>query len=203
MWEVILKAFQSTPFAAVSALVAILALIISFRAYSFSKKSFKRTRTSTLYSDIEARYMDLLKLSINEPDFVDPALTNNYPKNFKDRKLLLAYEQYAFAAWNIVETIIDRREDGELQRTWDPVIKEENRLHRAWLNAKENQHKFKKEFWDFMLSNNKFFPCLSSEEGKEECSCKRCNDLRTFVKSKGETRIERRQSEQRQLDAPK
>jgi len=141
--------------------------------------------------------MELIKLSIANPKFIDPDLTNDYTKNFKEERDLLAYKQYAFAAWNIVETIIDRRENDQLQRTWDPVIKEENNLHRAWLNAEENRYKFKKEFWDFMVKNNEYFPCLHSQEGQKQCLCPTCNDLRALVKSKDEIRIA-----PRQLNAP-
>jgi len=132
---------------AVSAIVSVFALLVSGGALAFSWYNFLKTRTATLYSDIDSRYFELLKLGIANPDFVNPALTTEYKEHFQG-DALLKYDRYAFAAWNIVETIVDRRSNDELARTWDPVIKEENSLHRAWLNDPENQHKFKKQFWE-------------------------------------------------------
>jgi hypothetical protein len=161
MLEELLRIFQLNPAATMSAIVASLALIVSIGAFVLSWKS----RTATLYSDIDARYMELLKLSINNSDFVNPDITNDYINYFKDKKKeLLAYEQYAYAAWNIVETIVDR--------------------HRAWLNEPENHHKFKNEFLKFMLKHNRLFPCQKSKEGEERCLCEKCNDLRALVESK-------------------
>ena len=188
MLEELLRIFQLNPAAGLSATAASLALIVSLGAFVLSWKS----RTATLYSDIDARYMELLKLSITNPDFVNPEITNHYTSYFKDKNRLLAYEQYAYAAWNIVETIVDRRVKRQLRTTWYPVIKEENRLHRAWLNEPENHHKFKKEFLDFMLKHNSTFPCQNSEEGKERCLCDKCNDVRALVESKRSDSIVKR-----------
>ena len=160
MLEELLRIFQLNPAAGLSAIAASLALIVSLGAFVLSWKS----RTATLYSDIDARYMELLKLSINNSDFVNPDITHDYKNYFKDKKKeLLAYEQYAYAAWNIVETIVDRRRKRQLSRTWYPVIRAENRLHRAWLNDPENHHKFKKEFLDFIQQN---FPMSEIREGE-------------------------------------
>lgn len=180
MLEELLRIFQLNPAAAVSAIVASLALSVSIGAFVLSWKS----RTATLYSDIDARYMELLKLSILNSDFVNPEITNDYINNFKDKNKLLAYEQYAYAAWNIVETIVDRRAKRQLRTTWYPVIKAENKLHRAWLNERENQDKFKDEFLNFMLQHNSTFPCPKSEEGEERCQCEKCNNLRAQVESR-------------------
>jgi hypothetical protein len=163
--------------------VSILSLIVSIVALRFSYVSWKKTRTATLYSDIDGRYMELLKLGISNPSFVNPALTKEYKTKFPDDKLL-QYERYAFAAWNIVETIVDRckeTQDTQLSETWYPVIKEENSLHRCWLNNKENKEKFKDAFWDFMIGNEKF-PCPDCE-GKSLCP--RCSELRATIQPKG------------------
>jgi hypothetical protein len=162
--------------------IAAIAVIVSLAALSFSIYNFAKTRTATLYSDIDGRYYDLLKLGISNPNFVNPALTKKYKEHFKEKDLL-SYEQYAFAAWNIVETIVDRRKNKELRITWDPVIKVENRLHRTWLNHPENQDKFKKAFWEFMVGN-KNFPCPSCED---DSLCTRCGELLAMVKSPGDS----------------
>ena len=156
--------------------VSIISGLVSITALFFSFISWRKTRTATLYSDIDGRYMDLLKLGITYPEFVNPHNTTNYPDRFKeDVSLLLRYERYAFASWNIVETIVDRRDNNDLRETWDPVIKEENRLHRKWLNHKDNEQKFKKDFWNFIIGNEDF-PCPDCN-GKSLCP--RCDELRT------------------------
>lgn len=171
MWNFIVNSLKSNPITVISAVISIL-------AFAFSYASWRKTRTSTLYSDIDGRYMDLLKLGISNPEFVNPVNTRDYKARFRDDGLL-KYERYAFAAWNIVETIVDRRGDGHLEKTWYPVIKEENNLHRRWLNSPENQYKFKKQFWKFMIGNEAF-PCPDCN-GKTLCA--RCTELRNLVKS--------------------
>lgn len=163
-----------------SNILPILSLVISIVALRFSVISWRKTRTATLYSDIDGRYMELLKLGITNPRFVNPDLTKKYDTEFHGDELLM-YERYAFAAWNIVETIIDRRQDKQLKKTWDPVIKEENSLHRRWLNSKDNQLKFKKEFWDFMVGNEEF-PC---PDCKGTSLCPRCSELRLRFSESG------------------
>lgn len=129
--------------------------------------------------------MELLKLSIANPKFVNPDLTRDYKEYFKENDLL-AYQQYAFAAWNIVETIVDRRKVEDLGATWDPVIKEENRLHRAWLNDPDNEHKFKNHFWKFVITNNQSLPCPNCAKGG---GCTDCNRIRMLANSGPATQL--------------
>jgi hypothetical protein len=179
MLDFILNSLKNNPIAVISALVSITAFV-------FSYISWRKTRTATLYSDIDGRYMDLLKLGINNPEFVDPANTKDYKNKFKKPDDLLKYGRYAYAAWNIVETIVDRRTNDDLRGTWDPVIREENWLHRRWLNDKDNQHKFKKAFWNFMIGNEDF-PC---PDCRDKSLCARCNQLRSMVQSDKEIPID-------------
>ncbi len=157
--------------------------VLSVLAFIVSIFTFRMTRRATLYSDIDARYHDLLKLGLANPDFVDPEKTRNYKESFKGRELL-QYERYAFAAWNIVETIYDRRGDGKLLVTWKPIIREENSLHRAWLNHPDNQHKFKKEFLAFIIACPDF-PCPACLEQRARCD--RCGKLLAMAQSETET----------------
>jgi|GEM_PF-571411 len=165
MWEVI----KANP-------VATIALIVSSAAFVFSIYNFVKTRTATLYSDIDSRYHDLLKMGIQNPEFVNPALTREFDTKFQN-KALLQYGRYAFAAWNIVETIFDRGSNNLLRETWYPVIKEENRLHRMWLNHPDNHEKFKDPFWKFMIENRDEFPCPSCEALGDNGMCPRCREL--------------------------
>ena len=169
---------QSNPPSPIVIGISITAILVSAAAFVFSIISFKKTRTATLYSDIDGRYLELFKLAIANPGFVDPALTENYKEHFEGNELL-KYERYAFAAWNIVETIVDRRENDLLAVTWDPVIVEENKLHRWWLNDKDNEHKFKKSFWRFILNRCREFPCPDCV--KLTTQCNRCKELHAMV----------------------
>lgn len=178
MWNLIGNSLKSNPIAAIAALVAGISAVISLTSLVFSIASWRKTRTATLYSDIDGRYMELLKLGIANPEFVNSANTTEYKTKFKDELSLLRYERYAFAAWNIVETIIDRHKNKDLSKTWYPVIEEENKLHRKWLNNRENERKFKKEFWEFMLANSRAFPCPDCENGTR---CDRCTELLRMV----------------------
>ena len=158
-------------------------LIPALAALIFSILSFKWARRGTFYSDIDGRYMDLLKLAIDNPSFVNRDLTRNYKESFCDEELL-KYELYAFASWNIVETIYDRRKDRKLFKTWKPVIKEENRLHRTWLNNEENQHKFKNEFWKaLVVKDRKDFPCPECRKLEGDSFCPRRNILLRIAES--------------------
>lgn len=174
MWEII----KSNP-------TATIAVLVSAAAFCFSIYNFVKTRTATLYIDIDARYYDLLKLGMANPDFVNPTLTREYKTKFEGNELI-KYERYAFAAWNIVETIFDRSGNKELRETWYPAIKEENSLHRTWLNHEENQHKFKKSFWKFMLDNRKAFPCPACQEQNGNSLCRRCSQLHGIVEANDE-----------------
>ncbi|OGS06400.1 MAG: hypothetical protein A2270_06855 [Elusimicrobia bacterium RIFOXYA12_FULL_51_18] len=120
------------------------AIAISFSIYTYSK-----SRGIALYQDIDRLYLELLKLGMENPRFLNPQLTCNYQQSFCSDELY-RYKAYAFIAWNICETISDRRNDTELFKTWLPVLKVENNLHRAWFDAEENREKFKKEFQDFV-----------------------------------------------------
>lgn len=158
--------------------------VMSLLALIFSGISFKMARRATLYSDIDGRYLELLKLGINNPKFINHKLTSKYKESFEG-EYLLSYGQYAFAAWNIVETICDRREDRKLFKTWKTVIKEENRLHREWLNGGENQHKFKNDFWRFIIGNSDF-PCPSCQKTDRGRLCPRCRELKAMADSEDE-----------------
>lgn len=183
-------------------LIAVTFSIVAFTiSVIFSIITFSMSRKIDLYKDIDGMYLELLKISIEHPKFVDAELTKNYKKNFQGKDLL-AYEQYAYISWNIMETILDRRQEGaflgiggrlfkretELYRTWKPVIKTENNLHRQWLNDKENQHKFKPDFWKFIIKNEDY-PCPDCEPRKGDALCSRCRELLILAEQKSEMPI--------------
>jgi hypothetical protein len=122
-----------------------LALTLSSVAFIFSLFAFFKTRRVTLYQDLDRLYLEVLKLAIEHPRFVNPNFTLNYQRSFKGEELL-KYEAYAFIVWNVCETIADRRKDKTLFRSWEPVLKAESERHRAWFDSGENRSKFKMEF---------------------------------------------------------
>jgi len=130
-------------------LTAVVAAALSLAAIIVSIFSFRKTRRINLYQDIDRLYLEVLKLGIENPKFVDPEYTGNYKEKFSDDSLR-KYNTYAFIVWNVCETIADREDDDALFQTWEPVMKAENQLHGAWFDNEENQGKFKKQFRDFM-----------------------------------------------------
>jgi hypothetical protein len=126
-----------------------LTLAASLIAVFFSLWSFAKTRRDSLYQDIDALYLEVLRLGIEYPGFRNPQKTRHYKEKFNDDERH-GYETYAYLVWNICETIADRREDKELFNTWCPVVVAEDRLHGTWLDDADNHHCFKPEFVDFV-----------------------------------------------------
>jgi len=105
-----------------------------------------------LYSDIDRLYFSLLSLAIDHPNFVDPAFTNDYENKFKGEEKT-RYELYAFNAWNICETIVDRKDDKLTFESWEPVLALESTLHQKWFVTDSNGNRFKLEFVQYMQKN--------------------------------------------------
>lgn len=107
-------------------------------------------KSITIYSNIDGLYLELLKLGIEHPKFVNPEYTSDYINKFEDCEKR-QYELYAFIAWNICETIFDRRNDFLTFKSWEPVLRHEAKLHREWFEG--NQDKFKEEFKRYVINN--------------------------------------------------
>jgi|ERR1043166_5015830 hypothetical protein len=118
------------------------AIIVSISVY-------RKNRAVNVYSNLDAMYMDLLKLSIENPSFIDPSRTKDYQSGFKDDDLR-RYGQYANIAWNICETIVDRKDDKKNFETWKPVLLFESQLHKSWFEDESNQIKFKQRFRNYV-----------------------------------------------------
>lgn len=133
-------------------LYQVLSLVISSTALIISLLNslyiYKKTRSLAMYSDIDKLYLELLKLGIEHPTFVDPKYTHDFINKFEGEERT-RYELYAFIAWNICETIFDRKDEDDLTfSSWKPVLEFETTLHREWF--KENPDKFKDEFKEFI-----------------------------------------------------
>lgn len=109
-------------------------------------------RSIHMYNDLDRLYLELLKVGLAYPQFINPEATRTFMQSFQDDELL-KYETYAFMTWNLCETIYDQRENEALYRTWLPIVKVENRRHRAWFEIEENRLGFKREFQQFVLQS--------------------------------------------------
>ena len=118
-------------------------------AIIFSVYTFLSSRRDSQYQDLDGLYLEALKLGMDNPRFINPGYTKKYKEIFHDDELQ-KYQVFAYIIWNICETIADRRKDKNLYDTWRPVILAENKLHRAWLDDPENNHRFKKSFFKFV-----------------------------------------------------
>lgn len=132
--------------------LGLLSIVISIIALSKSLRVQARMRTITLYSDIDRLYFSLLSLAIDHPTFVDPAYTDDYQNSFQGEERT-RYELYAFNAWNICETIVDREDDPLTFKSWEPVLALESTLHQKWFDTGSNQNRFKGEFVAYMKKN--------------------------------------------------
>ncbi|MGB8194015.1 MAG: hypothetical protein WCF67_18925, partial [Chitinophagaceae bacterium] len=118
----------------------IITLSLSLVAIILSVYNFNRSRHVTFYQDLDRLYMDVLKLAITYPSFVNPDKTQVYNQAFgKDDDTLIRYNLYAFMVWNVCETIYDRRGNKKFFRTWECIIKMECDLHRAWIENNDNK----------------------------------------------------------------
>lgn len=106
------------------------------------------------YTELDNLYFEALKLGMQDSRFRDYDYTSSYKTRFSggDR---IRYETYAYIMWNICETAYDNtRKDASNKKTWEPIIREENRLHRAWFrdSTTVTNIKFKTEFVAYVRS---------------------------------------------------
>jgi hypothetical protein len=133
----------------------IISLFVSGIALIISISSFRKSRSTSLYQDLDRLYADLLKLGISHPQFVDKAKTADYKTVFRGDELL-QYQLYAFMSWNICETIFDRKKNKNFFATWRCIIEVENELHRKWFSSDSNKQRFKPEFCKYMSEDFPF-----------------------------------------------
>lgn len=122
----------------IGAILAGIALILSIYV-------FKRSLDFQAYRELDSNYMDILKISLQDPYLRNPQKTSKYKELPEDKRL--KYETYAYLIWTMCETIYDRK---KVDKTWRPVLVVEKNLHFEWLKDKENKSKFKDEFIEFI-----------------------------------------------------
>ena len=132
----------------VTIVLGCLATIMSGIAIVVSLLVYHWNRNTSSYSDLDALYMGVLKIGIENPDFRNEAKTT---KGVFEGDDLVKYETYAYMVWNVCETVYDRTGGrGGNWKTWKPIIEAEYRLHGKWFMKEENHHKFKEEFIGFV-----------------------------------------------------
>lgn len=126
--------------------------VVAVIALGISIYTWRVTRRTTSYADLDMLCIELLKLGIAYPRLRQPNLTRDY-KNQLEGEDLARYETYAYMSWNLCETIYDRcGGDQEVFNTWQPVIVAENKLHRRWFDNPENFDKFREEFRKYVAT---------------------------------------------------
>jgi hypothetical protein len=123
--------------------------MVSLLAIYFSWRCHRDVHSLNMYKDLDRLFFDLLAVAMLHPKFANPECTGDYRNAFPGDEQV-QYGLFAFMAWNICESIYDRRHNRELFRTWKPVIDAEWNLHRKWFAAEENHGKFKQSFRDWV-----------------------------------------------------
>ena len=129
-------------------LISIIPIFVSLCAILVTAYNYHHAKKVQTYANLDNLLLELLKLGLIHPKFRDPKYTHHYDTKFKDEELI-QYEIYAYIAWNICETIYDRKLKDEFE-TWKPIIVAENKLHRKWFDNPKNFHMFKQEFRDYI-----------------------------------------------------
>jgi hypothetical protein len=111
--------------------------------------SLAETSRSAHYSQLDAMYLEILKMAVARPHLLNPKDPD------PDRRA--TYVSYAYIVWNFLETVRDRcGEDETLRTIWAPVIAAEHNLHRDWFYQETAAYrdklgpKFRIEFVDFV-----------------------------------------------------
>lgn len=131
----------------ISISIAFISIIITIIANASSQKR-------DAYFTIDSQYKDLLNIGLKNPKLRNPLITCNYKKLYnEDQDLYFQYESYAYMIWNFLETIFDFASTSKsgLEKTWAPVLFEENKLHYRWFL--DNKYLFKKQFQDYVINH--------------------------------------------------
>ena len=138
-----------TDFIATITPIDAITMVASAVAFTLSLIATPQKRRDSLYQDLDGLYLEILKIGMDKPRFVNPAYTTDYRTAFQGDELH-SYQTYAFIVCNVLETILDRRDDKHLFETWEPVVIAEHKLHRAWLEQPENRCRFKQKFLNYV-----------------------------------------------------
>jgi hypothetical protein len=160
----------------VTILFAMVGGFVSLRRFRHTLRQAAQAQQAAHYSELDRLYADILRAGIETPHLRMPAAIKTDDDAFKrdylpfpdgDRVKRAQYDTYAYMVWNFLETVHDRCvENPGLIRTWAPVIRVEDSLHRGWFLAEmrkealrrhahgpycNDTHKFCEEFRMFVV----------------------------------------------------
>ncbi|MDD5373864.1 MAG: hypothetical protein PHO62_10625 [Sulfurimonas sp.] len=134
----------TTLWAAVSAIMGVIATMMAVFALLYSMRSYNKTMRIVHYGEIDKMYFEILKEALAKPHVVRQNIVRSEEEEVE-------YGIYAFIVWNFLESIYDRcMLDVSLQTTWFPIIEAERATHLAWIQNPQNRTKFKDEFLNFI-----------------------------------------------------
>lgn len=134
----------TTLWAAVSAIMGVIATMMAVFALLYSMRSYNKTMRIVHYGEIDKMYFEILKEALSKPHVVRQNIVRSEEEEVE-------YGIYAFIVWNFLESIYDRcMLDVNLQTTWFPIIETERETHLAWIQNPQNRIKFKDEFLNFI-----------------------------------------------------
>lgn len=137
-----------------NSVLAVITVIISITAIVVSFITYRKSTSMLMYHDLDSLYMEVLKLGMANPRFVNPSLTRNFKKSFQYDEAL-QYDRFAFIVWNVCETIYDHQSSSRaISESWECIIKEELKLHESWIREDANRCRFKNGFLEYLTKIN-------------------------------------------------
>ena len=87
---------------------------------------------SEQYRYLDQTYNDILKTYLEDPEFGQKALTDDYERKFHNSKAW-RYHYFAMRVHTFLESIFDLSEDGKILDVWAHIFEHHAKLHAAWL----------------------------------------------------------------------
>jgi hypothetical protein len=133
------------PSVKVGDLLTAISILIGLIGAWISLFRFRRTVKEGYYSELDDSYAEILRAGLDTPylrtpariaDDADARLRDYLPFADGDLVKRARYDTYAYMVWNFIETVHDRCVGSKrLRKTWAPVIRAEDALHRGWFLA--------------------------------------------------------------------
>lgn len=142
--EIFFDETYTTLWTAVSSIMGVITTTMAIFALLYSMRTYRKTMQIVHYGEIDKMYFEILKEALAKPHLVRQGIERDVEQETE-------YTIYAFIVWNFLESIYDRcMLDGELKKTWFPIIEAERKTHLEWIKMNENRAKFKEEFLSFV-----------------------------------------------------
>lgn len=109
------------------------AIVIAAISLLLSTLALKNTLYWNRYNYLANVWYDLLKIGIDNPDFVDPQKTDDWSNSFKEKELV-KYNTYARMCWGYIEDIYTQKFHNK--SFYRPTIQQCKKIHYAWFRDK-------------------------------------------------------------------